>query len=72
VAADAAHKALAFLTLGLVFITSGTLWCFIVAAFAAKAAGRIRQSAGVMAWINRLLGGLFVYLGVRVAMMDTR
>jgi threonine/homoserine/homoserine lactone efflux protein len=25
-----------------------------------------------MAWINRLLGGMFVYLGVRVAMMDTR
>ena len=72
VAADAAHKTLAFLTLGLVFIASGTLWCFTVAAFAARAAGRIRQSAVVMAWINRLLGGLFVYLGIRVAMMDPR
>jgi threonine/homoserine/homoserine lactone efflux protein len=72
VAPDAAHKTLAFLTLGLVFISSGTLWCFTVAAFAARAAGRIRQSAVVMAWINRLLGGLFVYLGIRVAMMDTR
>jgi threonine/homoserine/homoserine lactone efflux protein len=72
VAPDATHKTLAFLTLGLVFISSGTLWCFAVAAFAAKAAGRIRQSDVVMAWINRLLGGLFVYLGIRVAMMDTR
>src|SRR3954468_8364380 len=72
VAADSAHKTLAFLTLGLIFICSGTLWCFGVAAFAARAAGRIRQSAGAMAWVNRLLGGLFVYLGVRVAMMDTR
>src|SRR3954468_19670973 len=72
VAPDAAHKALAFLTLGLVFPASGTLWCFTVAAFAARAAGRIRQSAVGMAWINRLLGGLFVYLGIRVAMMDTR
>jgi len=72
VAAESPHKALAFLTLGLIFITSGTLWCFTVAAFAARAAGRIRQSADAMAWINRLLGGMFVYLGVRVAMMDTR
>jgi threonine/homoserine/homoserine lactone efflux protein len=72
VAADAAHKTLAFLTLGLVFITSGTLWCFAVAAFAAKAAGRVRQSTAAMAWISRLLGGLFVFLGIRIAMMDTR
>ena len=67
-----ANNDMAFLTLGLIFICSGTLWCFGVAAFAARAAGRIRQSAGAMAWINRLLGGMFVYLGIRVAMMDTR
>jgi threonine/homoserine/homoserine lactone efflux protein len=72
VAAESTHKTLAFLTLGLIFITSGTLWCFGVAAFAARAAGRIRQSAGAMAWINRALGGLFVYLGIRVAMLETR
>jgi threonine/homoserine/homoserine lactone efflux protein len=70
VAPDAAHKTLAFLTLGLVFISSGTLGCFTVADFAARAAGRIRQSAVVMAWIK--LGGLFVYLGIRAAMMDAR
>src|SRR5260221_1863219 len=72
VSVESPHKALAFLTLGLIFISSGTLWCFTVAAFAAKAAGRIRQSADAIAWVNRLLGGMFVYLGVRVAMMDTR
>jgi threonine/homoserine/homoserine lactone efflux protein len=72
VTAESAHKTLAFLALGLIFISSGTLWCFGVAAFAARAAGRIRQSAGAMAWINRLLGGLFVYLGFRVAMLQSR
>jgi threonine/homoserine/homoserine lactone efflux protein len=72
VAADAPHKTLAFLLLGLIFIFNGTLWCFGVAAFAAKAAGRIRQSRGVIAWINRALGGMFVYLGVRVAMLQAR
>src|SRR3954449_7911966 len=72
VAADSPHKTLAFLALGLIFIASGTLWCFGVAAFAARAAGRIRQSAGAMAWVNRALGGLFVYLGIRVAMLEAR
>jgi len=38
-----AHKALAFLLLGAVFIFNGTLWCLGIAAFAAKAATRIRQ-----------------------------
>ena len=72
VAADSPHKALAFLLLGLIFIFNGTLWCLGVAAFAARAAARIRQSEGAMAWINRALGGLFVYLGVRIAMLETR
>ena len=72
VAVDSPHKTLAFLALGLIFISSGTLWCLGVAAFASKAASRIRHSQGVMVWINRLLGGMFVYLGVRVAMLPTR
>jgi threonine/homoserine/homoserine lactone efflux protein len=72
VAADAAHKPLAFLTLGLIFICTGTLWCLVLAAFAAKAANRLRQSEGVIAWVNRALGGLFIYLGIRVAMLETR
>ena len=72
VAADSPHKTAAFLLLGLIFIFNGTLWCFGVAAFAATAAGRIRQSGQAMRWINRALGGLFVYLGVRVAIAQTR
>jgi threonine/homoserine/homoserine lactone efflux protein len=26
----------------------------------------------VIAWVNRALGGLFIYLGIRVAMLQTR
>jgi threonine/homoserine/homoserine lactone efflux protein len=69
VAADSPHKTAAFLLLGLIFIFNGTLWCLGVVAFAASAAGRIRQSSHALRWINRALGGLFVYLGVRVAML---
>jgi len=70
--ADSPHKAVAFLLLGLVFICNGTLWCLAVAAFAARAAGRVRHSGRALLWINRTLGGLFVYLGVRVALLQAR
>lgn len=72
VAADSPHKAAAFALLGLIFVFNGTLWCLGVALFAASAAGRIRRSGRAFAWISRALGGLFVYLGVRVAMAQSR
>lgn len=72
VASDSPHKAAAFALLGLIFMFNGTLWCLGVALFTAHAAGRIRKSGRILAWINRGLGGLFCYLGVRVAMTETR
>jgi threonine/homoserine/homoserine lactone efflux protein len=72
VAMDSPHRAAGFLLLGLIFVCNGTLWCLGVAAFAARAAGRVRQSGQALRWINRALGGLFVYLGVRMAMLQAR
>jgi threonine/homoserine/homoserine lactone efflux protein len=72
VAADSPHQALAFLLLGLIFIFNGTLWCLGVAAFAARAASRVRQSGRALALLHRALGGLFVYLGIRVALLQAR
>ncbi|MBS0530774.1 MAG: LysE family translocator [Proteobacteria bacterium] len=70
VTADAAHKALAFGVLGFIFVFNGTLWCLGLAAFAARAARRIRRSSNALMWINRVLGGLFITLGVRIAMLE--
>jgi threonine/homoserine/homoserine lactone efflux protein len=72
VAADSPHKAAAFVLLGMIFIFNGTLWCLGVATFAARTAGRIRQSGAWLRWIHRALGGMFVYLGVRIAMIQAR
>lgn len=72
VAAEAPHKGLAFLLLGLIFIFNSTLWCLGVAAFAARAAGRVRRSGRAMAWVNRGLGGLFFFLGARIALLQAR
>jgi threonine/homoserine/homoserine lactone efflux protein len=70
--ADAPHKPLAFLTLGLIFIFNGTLWCLAVAVVAARAANRVGQSDGVTVWINRGLGALFIYLGIRIAFAQAK
>jgi threonine/homoserine/homoserine lactone efflux protein len=72
VATDSPHKAAAFALLGLIFIFNGTLWCLGVAVFTAAAASRVRKSGRTFAWINRGLGGLFVYLGVRIATAQMR
>jgi threonine/homoserine/homoserine lactone efflux protein len=72
VTADATQKGFAFLLLGAIFIFNGTLWCLGVAAVAARTAHHVRQSGRVMAWITRALGGMFVYLGVRLALLQAR
>jgi threonine/homoserine/homoserine lactone efflux protein len=70
--ADAPHKPLAFLTLGLIFIFNGTLWCLAVAIAAARATGRVQRSASAVGWINRGLGALFIYLGARIAFYQAK
>ncbi|MGO4712363.1 LysE family translocator [Bradyrhizobium sp. 2TAF24] len=65
-------KALAFLVLGVIFNVTGTAWNLSVAVAAARTAGRVQRSPRLLAWINRALGGVFVYLGVRVALLDAR
>jgi threonine/homoserine/homoserine lactone efflux protein len=70
VSAEATHQALAFLLLGTIYIANGTLVCLAYAAVTATAASRIRTSGSVKNWINRLLGGTFVYLGARMAMFS--
>src|SRR6266446_6589139 len=72
VAAEVPHKAVALLLLGLIFVFNATLCCLCIAALAARTARRVKQSGQAMAWINRALGGMFVYLGVRIAMLQAR
>jgi len=60
-------KVLAFLFLGLTFVTTGTIWCFILAWFASAFSERLRANQTVAQWLNRTTGALFVFLGVRLA-----
>jgi threonine/homoserine/homoserine lactone efflux protein len=63
----APHKALSFLFLGLLFDFNGTLWNLFLAWSAARVAGWLTRSRVVLRWLNRGIGALLMYLGVKLA-----
>ena len=65
---DAPDKPLAFLLLGVIFDVNGTLWNLFVAWSTARISGGLRQNDTVAKWFSRGVGGLFVYLGIRLAL----
>jgi threonine/homoserine/homoserine lactone efflux protein len=69
VESDAANQPLAFFFLGLVFNVNGTLWNLFVAWSAARMTAGLRRSATALKWFNRCVGGIFVALGVRLALL---
>jgi threonine/homoserine/homoserine lactone efflux protein len=62
----AGTKVLAFLFLGLTFVTTGTIWCLMLAWFASSFSNRLRTNETVAQWLNRTAGALFVFLGTRL------
>lgn len=60
-------KVAAFLALGLAFVTTGTIWCLLLAWFAAVFSERLRANEALGQWLNRTAGALFVFLGLRLA-----
>ena len=61
------NKALSFIILGLVFITTGTIWCLILALSASYVSQRFRKNSRTAKWLLRANAGLFTYLGIRLA-----
>jgi len=60
-------KVFAFIALGLTFVTTGTIWCLVLAWFAAGFSARLRSNQTNAQWLNRAVGSLFVFLGARLA-----
>jgi threonine/homoserine/homoserine lactone efflux protein len=61
-------KVQAFLLLGAIFNTNGTLWNLFVAWAAAFLARRLEAASSIRIWLNRCLGALFIALGVKLAL----
>jgi len=55
-----------FLFLGGVFVFGGTLWCLGVALSAAAATRAVRRNAGVMVWLERASGCVYIALGLHL------
>lgn len=66
--AAAPNKALAFIILGCIFNFNGMLWCVSLALFTAFASARLKVNPTTALWLNRVTGGLFVWLGVKLAL----
>ena len=64
---DTANKALAFLFLGIVFNVIGSAWNLVTAVSAALAHSRLKKGGKTAAWLNRAIGAVFVFIGVRLA-----
>jgi threonine/homoserine/homoserine lactone efflux protein len=64
---DAPDKVLGFLFLGMVFNVNGTLWNLFVAWSSARVGHRARSHHRYGVWLNRVAGGVFIGLGIRLA-----
>jgi len=65
--ANSPTKFAAFLSLGLCFVVTGTLWCLCLAWFSSFLGNGLRGSQLFSAMLNRMAGALFVFLGLRLA-----
>jgi RhtB (resistance to homoserine/threonine) family protein len=57
----------AFFTLGFTFVTTGTIWCLVLAWFAGGFSRRLRENPRIAQILNRAVGSLFIFLGIRLA-----
>lgn len=64
---DAVHKSVAFIILGLIFNFNGMLWCHFLAVATAFASKKIQVNNVVAFWLNKLIGAIFVSLGIKLA-----
>jgi threonine/homoserine/homoserine lactone efflux protein len=64
---SAPSKPLAFLFLDAIFSFNGTLWCLFLA-WASSRLGSFHVGPRAVTWLNRGVGGVFVLVGVRLAL----
>ena len=67
VAPSADFKILAFLFLGALFMTTGTIWCLVLAWFGSAMSRRLRENPSAGSRLRRASGAVFIGLGVKLA-----
>lgn len=62
-----ASEILPFLFLGAIFVTTGTLWCLIVAWFAGSLSSLLSRDGKTAGWFRKLGGAVFIAIGLNLA-----
>jgi threonine/homoserine/homoserine lactone efflux protein len=66
------NTALPFLMLGATFITTGTIWCLILAMFSSAIFNKLKSSPKSAGYINKICGLTLVGLGIKVALTNRK
>ena len=61
-----------FLVLGITFITTGTIWCLILAIFAASIFGKLKRRKNVSDYVHKISGIALIALGIKVAFFNKK
>lgn len=61
-----------FLILGLTFITTGMIWCLLLATFAASIFAKMKSNQKVSIYINKICGTALILLGIKVALTNRK
>lgn len=61
-----------FLTLGTTFVTTGTVWCLILATFSSAIFRKLKANKQVSTYINKVCGLTLIGLGIKVALTDRK
>jgi threonine/homoserine/homoserine lactone efflux protein len=64
---DSPAKVGAFLVLGLTFLTTGTVWCLVLAFGASRVRSFFADRPRALQGFSRASGALFIFLGLRLA-----
>lgn len=59
-------SALPFLFLGILYFAGFTVWCFMIAGFAATATSTVRGNEKVSGWLERITGCVYIALGLNL------
>jgi len=57
-----------FVVLGFTFLSIGTIWCLVLALFSARLSDKIRNNYKIKIWLDRISGGVFILLGIKLAL----
>lgn len=71
---DPTHKntVVPFLLLGITFITTGMIWCLILASFASAILQRLKGNRKFSSYLNKVCGLTLIGLGIKVALTDRK